>query len=194
MIYLDERTKRILMYTSGAIVLVLLIILFWFVFRNSAKIPEPTINNNPTLSETIQQQLKELPPAATGGEVIDEAPILDIKQFAFLVAERYGSYSSQNDFSGLKEIQLLATDNLKAYLDSQIGSSHDNGLVYQGVTTKALAADINLLANGQKAEVAVKAQRQLISEDRQEQVSYQTLSMKLIKEGDAWRVDYLKWQ
>lgn len=106
-------------------------------------------------------------------------------------AERYGSWSTDNQGHNLEELMPLSSSRMQALLMSfkpDYGVSEFNGL-----TTKSLSADI-LASNDNAGTVLISTQRIKTKANLSQEVFYQNIEVKLVKSGDKWLVDSIAWK
>jgi len=114
-------------------------------------------------------------------------------------AERYGSYSNQNNFANLLNLNDLMSDKLKAWSDKYIADEKAKNLdnsTYTGITTKAISYQSVNFQNDKSAEFLVNTQR-VESSGTPTNVTktyYQEITVKLIKENGNWKVDEAIWK
>ena len=118
----------------------------------------------------------------------------NIANLAASFSERFGSYSNQSDYANVEDLKLLMTPKMRSWADKYVAegrSKMKKGEPYFGVTTKALSTKI-ISESDDKAEVLVSTQR-TEKRDEEENVYYQKITLKLIKEGGMWKVDSAEW-
>ncbi len=118
-------------------------------------------------------------------------------QLAIYFAERYGSSSSQADFSNLVDAKLFMTDGFKVKTDAYIAAERAKAApeqAYAGITTKAIIADFKTMSEiTGVAEVTVRTKRQE-TDSRGQSMSYnQDLNLTLRKVNGEWKVDNAAW-
>ena len=120
-----------------------------------------------------------------------EAEQNGVRQFAKVYVERYGTFSSQNNFQNLKDLKGLSTDSLWQKIDALIKNAKQQ-VEFLGVTTKAITTNI-LNWSGDKAIVELKVTR---TEERSSGTTdkIQTYTLNLIKTGQGWLVDKIVWK
>ncbi len=111
-------------------------------------------------------------------------------------AERYGSYSSDGEFSNLETLLPLMTEAYRAATQAVIekGRSAPASASFVGVTTKALAVKPvgTVSAATASATVKVQTQRTTVSGGSRT-VSYETLTLVLKHQNGVWRADSAAW-
>jgi len=139
--------------------------------------------------------------AAVPGAVTPKGPNLEdnLKKIAIIFAERFGSFSNQNQFENLKDLEVFMSEKMKAWTDNFILESkakNPDTSVYYGVTTKAIRANlVSLDEKAGKAEVLVSTQRWEAKETTTNiKVFYQDISIKFVFENKEWKVDGAIWK
>lgn len=108
-------------------------------------------------------------------------------------AARFGSWSTDNQGANLQQLKSLGTQKLQAYLDN-IKINYQTPEFY-GVETKSLSSEIKSLdSETGTAQVLVNTQKTEINSKGEEHVYYQKVLFDLVKSGDNWLVDVVKWQ
>ncbi len=112
------------------------------------------------------------------------------QQLAKVFLERYGTYSSDNNFQNIKDVETLVTRSLWSKISAPI-SSKTTAQSFVGVTTKVVSMDLTAWSDA-KAVVEFKTMR---VEERNGVVNtkYQNATVVLIKQGSSWLVDTLVW-
>ncbi|OGY91876.1 MAG: hypothetical protein A3B30_01185 [Candidatus Komeilibacteria bacterium RIFCSPLOWO2_01_FULL_52_15] len=177
----------------GALVLLLALILFliWWWTRPTA--PRSTVQQQPvpqnvvTLPpEQVTPPVPQVPPKQiTEGEQV-------ITNLARNFTERYGSFSTDNNYQNLKELSPFITSKLRSQFEKTITGSAGSQ-VFRGVTTKALNVLITSLTES-RASVTVTAQRVETVADQQAIVTYAKLALTMVKQGPYWYVDSAEWK
>ena len=107
-------------------------------------------------------------------------------------AERYASFSSDSHFSNLQELKILSTPQMSSRLE-QIIRTTPTSTAFYGVTAKVLKIDIDSLNDTSGvAKVTANLQKQETKGNQQPTVSYQNMSLDLVKSGNTWLVDQVK--
>lgn len=119
----------------------------------------------------------------------EEASNQAILQLAKIFVERYGTYSSDNNFQNIKEVRELVTNALWTVIKPG-DSKKPAGFV--GVTTQAIMGEF-VKKNASDAIVKVKTIR---IEQRDGKVSnfQQVGVVTLVKQGQVWLVDKIVWE
>ncbi len=114
-------------------------------------------------------------------------------QLAKVFIERYGSYSTDNDFQNIKDVEALVTQSLWSRISAQITpkTTTSAGQSFVGVTTKVISSELTSWA-GDKAVAKLKLMR---TEEKDGVVAnrYQDVALELVKVGSSWLVDKVVW-
>ncbi len=204
------RNKKIVIIVVAAIFLIPIIIALVLFLTSGSN---DTGSNNLTNVNSEEAKLPD-----TGGEQkviteikeVDTATLrkvtnneADIRNSSIFVVENMGSYSTDTyDFVNLRNAKLLATNEMKNYIDSLILSYQQNNPKnnqYYGVTTKALSVEIltiEVVDSGEPVQVVVSTQRiETMGENNPiSSTKYRKMEVELIKTGDKWLVSSARWQ
>jgi hypothetical protein len=130
--------------------------------------------------------------AVSGGQVtLTPEQIADqsLEQLAKIFVERYGTYSSDNNFQNIKEVQDMVTPALWALI-KPTDVKRSGGFV--GVTTQAITSEF---VKKNAGEVIVKVKTVRI-EEKNNKISnlQQSGVVTLIKQGSGWLIDKIVWE
>jgi len=118
----------------------------------------------------------------------------ELKQIAFAISERFGSYSNEGNFGNISDLKIYMTDSMKNWADSYISESQAEGYSgdYYGITTTALVGEV-LEFNEDDASFLITTSRREVK-DNQEEVFNQDIIINFNKIGDEWKVHEAYWQ
>jgi len=118
----------------------------------------------------------------------------ELKQIAFAISERFGSYSNEGNFGNISDLKIYMTDSMKNWADSYISESQAEGYSgdYYGITTTALVGEV-LEFNEDEASFLITTSRREVK-DNQEEVFNQDIIINFNKIGDEWKVHEAYWQ
>lgn len=118
-----------------------------------------------------------------------EAEQNGVQQLAKVLVERYGTYSSDNNWQNIKDVQALVTKSFWSKLSGQINGASAPGFV--GVTTKVIGTNLTNWSET-KAAVALTTVR---TEEKNGKITtyYQNADVEMIKQGEQWLADKLTW-
>lgn len=196
---MSKRNKIIIGIVVAAGVIILIILLLWW-WLSRGGVPLVNANTNQGI-----QLPGGLPPAGTSQTKLPanlaQKPDLTagLKAVALTFAERFGSYSSQGNFSNLESLSDLMTGRMKAWVQNykaSIVGKPSGQPVYSGLTTKALNVEIKIFEEPLgRAEAVVNTQRQKAEGTTvNPEVYYQKLDLSLILNNGQWQVDTAVWE
>ncbi len=118
----------------------------------------------------------------------------ELKQIAFAISERFGSYSNEGNFGNISDLKIYMTDSMKNWADSYISESQAEGYSgdYYGITTTALVGEV-LEFNEDDASFLITTSRREVK-DNQEEVFNQDIIINFNKIGDEWKVHEAYWK
>jgi hypothetical protein len=190
---------RIFIIISVAVLLILSVSIFLVVkSKNNSNVDIPantsdTSNtgqknpSNPVRSEATQVPAGSPVKLLTSLEVEQKG----VEQLAKVFIERYGTYSTDNEFANIKEVQPLVTKSLWATISLGIGAKNTTP-GFLGLTTKAVSAT-SVSWSDTKAVFDLKIMR---NENKNGAVAnrYQNVTVEMVKENNVWLVNSLVWK
>ncbi len=193
--------KKALALIVGGIIVIALIIYFVFFFNYNKQ--TDTNNVGPTGSQTTAEPIivsnTATPEIKNGKPRSAEETSRDAaNQLAIYFAERFGTSSSQADYSNLTELELFMTDALKVKTNDFISTEREKAKeapAYQSMVTQAVLVDFVTFneASG-SAEGVVKTKRQETKTDGTTSSYDQQLAIALKKVDGQWKVDKADWK
>ncbi|MBI2551969.1 hypothetical protein HYW17_01555 [Candidatus Uhrbacteria bacterium] len=138
------------------------------------------------------------PPVLNESERAELALELSLETLARSFAERYGSYSNQNQFENVKDLYPFMTDGLRSKAAREIAqaqelSTSSSAAGYLGVTTKAMSVKVEE-RTAESARTAVQTQRKEVRDAESPRIYYQEIMLVFIKDGEQWKVDGVEWR
>lgn len=114
-----------------------------------------------------------------------------VEQLAKIFIERYGTYSTDNEFENIKESEALATKSLWTKISLGINVKNQNS-EFLGLTTKVVSAT-RVSWSDSKAVFDLKIMR---NENKNGVASnrYQNVTVEMAKENGVWLANNLIWQ
>ncbi|PKL72017.1 hypothetical protein CVV26_03325 [Candidatus Kuenenbacteria bacterium HGW-Kuenenbacteria-1] len=193
---MSNRTKIIILISVGTIIVIVLL----FAVKN---IYEQNFSKKKLTETTLIVE-----PKATKETIIpSKIPLLteeikakiDLEKIAFNFIESLGSYSNQSDFQNMIGLKVFATSKMQDWIDNFIKQEKakiKSINIYYGITTKALAIKKNNFnTEKNQTELLINTQRQEAKESTQNiKTYYQDILVKLVKEGDDWKIDGVEWK
>lgn len=118
-----------------------------------------------------------------------EAEQNGVQQLAKVLVERYGTYSSDNNFQNIKDVQALTTKLLWTKFSSQMKAGSAGAFV--GMTTKVIGTDLTDWS-GTKAVVVLTTVR---TEEKNGKITtnYQNASVGMVKQDGVWLANSFTW-
>jgi uncharacterized protein YxeA len=205
---MNKKTKIII-----AIIVILLVLVGIFLVLNNLNNEdqnEPSETNNETEIETETEQETEPAPENIEKPANQEEPTVyrfdakeeaqretskeDLKQMAFAISERFGSYSNAGNFGNISDLKIYMTDSMKSWADNYIEEQSENEYSgsYYGITTTALVGEVTEF-NSDSASVIVNTKRKEVK-DKSENVFNQKIIINFNKVGDEYKVNGAYWQ
>jgi hypothetical protein len=119
-----------------------------------------------------------------------------VRSIGIVFLERFGSYTTQNEAANIIELQPFMTDSFKDWADSLIERQAESNGTFESVRTKVIATQFTQLdEEAGQAEIEFNTQRTKQTGIQANQtVEYQKAKVLMVKEGDSWLVDELRWQ
>lgn len=138
----------------------------------------------PPVRERTQSEVKEMN---------QESQVLAI---ARTFAERYGSFSNQGGFLNLLDLEAISTDSLNRELrQSYVDREKEEVGEYFGVTTRVVSLKVEAIDSDSSARVRAETQREEArGNTTSKRVYYQAITLELVKVGNVWKVDSVKWE
>jgi len=204
---MDRRTI-ILIAVAGVLVISLLVIGLYAIFRSPEPVQAPEANlntsnaNQPTTGlATNQPPVTFELPQPVEPVVVDQATKdkADIERLARTFTERYGSFSNQTDFENLEDLKIFMTASMRAYVDSFIArqrAQRGDTSIYYGVTTKVLTTEITDYSPSLgRAEVLVTVQKQeSTGSTTNTKVFNQEAALDFARDNGSWKLEGLYWK
>ena len=205
---MNKKTKIII-----AVVVILLVLIGVFLVLNNLNKTNPEVPkdvNKETETETEINNETGPAPVNTQIPANQEEPMVyrfdeeeeaqretskeDLKQMAFAVSERFGSYSNEGNFGNINDLKIYMTDSMKLWADNYIEEQSEKEYIgnYYGITTTALVGEVTEF-NDDSASVIVTTKRKEVK-DQQENVYNQDIIINFNKVGDEYKVDDAYWQ
>ena len=180
------------------IIFILSLVFLWFFYKDNT--PSNDNHNNIINNKNYNSLNRNSSVNNTNQQINKVDSIVEFTSIAKLVAERFGSYSSDtHNFANLRDMRSLMTDKMRQWIDNLIDSLLiDNSLPkeYYGVTTKALSVKTVSYNKEQDVEVVVLCQKTETKGDNNptSKTKYQDLKIKMIYIDKKWLIDELEWE
>ncbi len=139
-----------------------------------------TVINNPIPGGELAKNITVKP--ATKQENQENA----VRQLAKIFYERYGTYSSDNNYQNILDVKTLVTPEYWQTLSAKIKTVSDPNQPFIGVTAKVLMVELSEIKDAD-AKVYLKAN---INEEKNGVITnrYQELNVSLVKKDNVWLV------
>ena len=205
---MNKKTKIII-----AILVILLVLLGVFLvfinLQNSNQEEPRDVNEELEIKNELDQETKPAP-KNTQEPANQEEPTVysfdeeeeaqretseeDLKQIAFAISERFGSYSNEGKFGNISDLKIYMTNSMKSWADNYIEeqSEIEYSGIYYGITTTALVGQVTEF-NNESASATVTTKRKEVK-DNQESIFNQDIIINFNKVGDEYKVDGAYWQ
>lgn len=180
----------------GAVVLLILLlgIIGWVLWKQSPTTPSPTSNPNGNLPG------QSATPTPGGASTVSSTP--DLSEAApttvgKLFLERVGSYSSEANFENVTDVIPLTTDSYGAELlaaAKRSASQAGEGDGYFGVSVKVLSTKLVSSSDTIATVEALVQKADSVGSSQNTEVSYRTAKITLTKTTDGWKVSGYAWK
>jgi len=193
-LYVTSRSHFIIV---SVVVLLVLSVSIFLIVKNKNKTTDTT--TTPGTDTTL--------PSTSGGTQSDVQVLIDkglpaktptpleveqnaVEQLAKIFVERYGTYSTDNEFQNIKESQTLVTKSLWSRISVGINAK-STSQDFLGLTTKVMSTRLAIWEDA-RATVEIKTMR---TEDKGGVVStrYQNAAVGMVKEDGVWLANTLVW-
>lgn len=187
--------KKLIALIIAGLLVIALIIYFIFIYDfNKGATPGGNNQTNQEATPVIKEATPlTVPPRSSEDQQRDQA-----RQLAVSFAERYGSSSSQSDFSNLSDLELFMTPELQAQTKAFVTSEQQKpatSLDYSGVTTKAIVPTFTSFDNdGGTAAVTIATKRQEENASGEIKTYNQNLKLTMKKINNEWKVNTVAWE
>ena len=195
---MDERRKRQLKIAAMALVIAIIALVLYLVFRTkpastvqkaysdfaSTTNAELTDSSNRVAAVQVNPVALPPPPASKQPEAVRVAEVF---------ASRYGSFSNQEvPFQNLTDLIPIMTDEYRAKVEAQITSvASAPAEAYDGVTSVRVSTKI--VSESASAAVVEVSLQQTRTNPSGTSVGYRTLRLNMKSDGDKWLVDAVNW-
>lgn len=122
----------------------------------------------------------------------------DLTKLAMIFSNRFGSFSSQSDYSNFTDLKIFMTDSLKSWVDTYVSQikSQTSSNTYYGITTNALTTEIKSFDDrAGTADIVVTTERRESTAQINGGTPYrQKLDLKFTKVSGDWLVNEVYWE
>lgn len=209
----EEKDNKKTLIALIILILLLLAALAYFLFFFKMPVKKPAPVQQPKQEQAVEKpQTAEEEVVATSVKQMvinadDKAPAADkkdiekanLEKIASLFAERLGSYSNQSEYGNILDLKIFMTESMQTWADGYIAKTKADAKydgIYRGTVTRAISSNVTEFDSAAgTAKATVSTQRvDSTSENNNESVYYEDLSLMFKKEGSAWLVDDARWQ
>jgi len=193
-----SRGTKITMVVIAGLIVIGLIVYFIIVPTITASLPanvnKPVTAALPAANTpVVNANLPNVPPPA---EVTPEtAQASTARTVAIAFAERFATYSNQNNLANLDNLQAVSTPAVWSFIKggyrSDLLKTMPKASSYYAMTSTALNASVSPVS---ATEANAKVMMQRVESGTSSKVAYGTLDLKLKKVGDAWLVAWEEWE
>ena len=176
---------------SSVIILIILVVATLLLLSYRNKKTGPNVEGNINTTEINPPPIGQQPTVIPDGVkpkvlTTEETEKNATKQIAKIFMERYGSYSTDNSFQNIREVQMLVSQNLWSKLSAMI-KNNQNNQPFIGVTSKAVMSDIKEWGED-TAKISVGVTKE---EKRDSKITtfFETYTVGMVKENGSWLVD-----
>ena len=187
--------KKLIALIISGLLIIALIIYFIFIFDfNKTDSPQDGNQAGQEAPPVIVDSTGiAVPPRDVATQQKDQ-----VAKLAISFAERYGSSSSQSDFSNLSDLELFMTPELQASTKEFVTTEQAKPVTtldYSGVTTKAIVPTFTSFDDeAGTAAVTVSTKRQEESATGEMSTYNQNLFLTMRKINDEWKVNTVAWE
>ncbi len=108
--------------------------------------------------------------------------------------ERFGSFSSESDYTNVTDVKGLATMSLKSRLDSiAVDARNDLASGYYGISTSVLVIDIQDQTDETAVLLITTQREESIGSPANTTIRYQKIVLDMVWDGMKWLVDDFQW-
>jgi len=192
--------KKAIALIIAGLVIIVAIIYFIFIYDFSGQ------SNQPATNTTSTQQVNPAEPVVSKSSPVTKATETrteadqsrdNATQLAIFFTERYGTSSSQADFSNLTDSEVFMTDALKEKTNKFIATERNKAVAgtYKSIITKAAVVEFSTFnETAGTADGIVKTKRRQTDTEGKITSYDQILSISLKKVGTEWKVDKADWK
>lgn len=188
---------RIFIILSIIVLFILVVSIFLFVRGKqknnlSSNIQPTSTTSNNNSSGQITQPGATIIPAGTPVKPLtaEELEKNSVEQIAKIVVERYGTYSTDNEFQNILEVKTLVTPALWTKISAAMKTKNTN-TVFFGITTKVASAQIT----DWSSDVATVVLKTVRTENKNGSIKnlYQDVTVGMKKTDSIWLANTLTW-
>ncbi|MFH1789814.1 MAG: hypothetical protein ABH832_01980 [bacterium] len=158
--------------------------------QNQIILPDGSVSQQPSIQAPQAGVATSIPNTYLKPMTTQQAEENAAKQIAKTFVERYGSYSSQNDYQNIKDVESLVSGRLWSELSKRMTGAQSNE--FSRVITKVISANLTDLGSEQ---YSVDIQTIRDEERAGVQSNYQQeATATVIKSSGSWVVGSFEWK
>lgn len=203
---MDDRKRLAIFIIGTALVLVVVIAFFMYSFNqkqkaaNQAAAPASTeADANKLMEDSLNNKPKTtyspFDPTLEANRALNSE---DLRKMAMFIAERFGSYSNQSNYSNVEELKIFMTAKMQDWADTYVASlkkQDKDAATYYGVTSIGVSATVKKFDDkAGAAEILVTTQRQEVVGTSEPKVFSQDILIVFEKVKDEWKASSATWQ
>ncbi len=113
-------------------------------------------------------------------------------------AERFGTFTNQDNFQNFQNLKIYATPSMQSWMDGFVQDEQkkfkDQNIAFYGVTTKALTPKV-LTSRPDDIQVLINTERQEITDQSETpKISYQNIIIDMQHVDNDWKVNFAQFQ
>ncbi len=186
--------------------LLLALIAYIMFFKNFSTQPRMVEQNNSqsgtnqvNSSLPVQNQATKATVPTPTSNTKTELTQNDLKVMAAAFAERFGSFSNQDDFGNLTDLKVFMSTKMQNWVDQYIKdeiAKKSSTSTYYGITTKAVSETVQSFdKNAGTAQITVSTQRKESTGTPNNSDTFsQNISIAFVKENGIWKIDSANWE
>lgn len=189
----SDKLKRLFSVIGLVIAIIIVGIFLWLFFKREAVNDDVVDDNNNVSQRKNDADFSNEPfeVRQSNQEAVDYS--VSLKQLAFSIAERFGTYSSQSNFKGLNDLKIISTDRMIETLNKIIISANNNPQIYSSLTTRALSSKL-IEYNKDSGRATVEVNTLRTEYGQEENKYYQTIVLGFVFNDNKWKLDGANWQ
>lgn len=202
---MSRKTKIIILI--AALILIIIAVVLVVIVNNkpvgNLPVNQAANSNQPALTGSLPAEKRLIindntGPAATADATeltAQESEQVILEKTALAFAARFGSYSSDSNYSNIRDLQSSMTESMSAWADKYITQQKAKAAAgYFGVTTRALGIKSSEISADTATIIVATQRRETTSDVNNYKVYNKDLRLVFKKLSDVWLVDAAYWQ
>ena len=109
--------------------------------------------------------------------------------------ERFGSFSSQNNYENLLNLKIYMTGKMQKWSDDFIEENKKNTVTdYYGISTKAITVNTTSFSDKKAIFLLSCQRRETRAEVKEARIFFQNIEVVTVAEDGQWKVDSATWK